>query len=128
MAMDAVTALEKRRLFSVSAHIRLLNNQDTIQAGQSIQVNALPTARGKGTSFGSGEAVTSRFQWDFGDPQGAYNRLPGFNAAHVYQKPGRYKVKLHVTNDAGEADAVSRIIRVTPAHRRAIYVNPWGND
>src|SRR5947199_10277798 len=101
MGFQLVTALEPRRFLSVSAHIRLLNNEDTIQVGQSVHVNALPTASGSGTSFGAGEAISSRFQWNFGDPRGDYNKLPGFNAAHVYDTPGTYKLTLRVTNEAG---------------------------
>ena len=123
-----MTALEQRRLLSVSAHIRLLGNGDAIQAGQSVHVNALPTASGLGTSFGNGDAITSHIQWDFGDKHGAYNRLPGFNAAHVYDKPGKYKLTLRVTDPTGQTDTASRIIQVSPATRRAIYLNPWGND
>ena len=94
MGFHLMTALELRRLFSVSAHIRLLNNESTIEAGQSVHVNALPTAKGVGTSFGSGDAITSHIEWNFNDPSGAYNHLPGFTAAHVYEKPGKYKVIL----------------------------------
>src|SRR5437016_4661888 len=127
MGFQLVTALEQRRFLSVSAHIRLLNNEDTIQAGQSVHVNALPTRSG-GTSFGSGEAISSRFQWNFGDPGGDYNKLPGFNAAHVYDTPGTYNLRLKITNDAGESDTASRVVTVKPANRRAVYVNPWGSD
>ena len=128
MGFHLMTALESRRLFSVSAHIRLLNNETTIEAGQSVHVSALPTAKGVGTSFGSGDAITSHIQWNFNDPSGAYNHLPGFNAAHVYEKPGKYKVTLRVTNAAGrDRHRVADHQRRRPTHRM-IYVNPWGND
>jgi hypothetical protein len=123
-----MTALEERRLLSVSAHLRILDNETTIQTGQSVHVTALGSKHIKGTDFGSGDAITSRFQWDFGDPKASYNRLPGFNAAHVYETPGKYKLSLKVTNAKGEVGAASAVIRVVAAHRRAIYVNPWGND
>src|SRR5581483_7573289 len=127
MGFEFMTALEKRRLFSVTAHLRVLNNETTIQAGESVHVSAMPTKNGAGTNFG-GDASASRIQWNFHDPSGAYNKLPGFNAAHVYEKPGKYKVTLKVTNAAGQTDTASRVIKVVAPQRRRLYVNPWGND
>jgi hypothetical protein len=128
MKFETMAALEQRRLLSVSAHIRLLGNTDVIQAGQSVHVNALPSKSGAGTNFGKGDAITSRIAWSFGDKHGAYNKLPGFTAGHVYEKPGTYKLTLRITDPTGESDTASRIIKVVSAKRRAIYVNPWGND
>src|SRR6478672_10051333 len=128
MGFQLMTALEERRFLSVSAHMRVLNNETTIQAGQSVHVSAMPTKHGVGTKFGSGDAITSQIFWNFHDPSGSYNHLPGFNAAHVYEKPGKYRVTLRVTNAAGETDTTSRLITVLPANRRAVYVNPWGKD
>ncbi len=128
MGFAEMTPLERRQLLSVAAHIRVLGNETTIQAGQSVHVSALGTKNAPGTNFGSGDAITSHIQWNFNDPSGAYNHLPGFNAAHVYEKAGKYKVVLRVTNADGESDTVSRLIRVVPAKRRPIYVNPWGKD
>ena len=62
-----MTALEPRRFLSVSAHIRVLGNETTIPAGQSIDVSAMPTKSGVGTSFGSGDAISSQIVWNFGD-------------------------------------------------------------
>ena len=36
--------------------------------------------------------VKNRYHWNFGDPAGRWNSLTGFNAAHVYDKPGSYTV------------------------------------
>src|ERR1051325_3440445 len=41
-----------------------------------------------------GTPVTTRYQWDFGDPAGTNNALRGFNAAHVYNKEGKYSITL----------------------------------
>ena len=35
------------------------------------------------------------YAWSFGDPNGSYNELNGFNAAHVYDRPGIYGVRLN---------------------------------
>jgi hypothetical protein len=49
----------------------------------------------------SGTPLTARYDWDFGDPGSKYNTLTGFNAAHVYEGPGKYTVKLTVTDETG---------------------------
>lgn len=42
-----------------------------------------------------GEPHLRDFRWDFGDEQGDYNLLGGFNAAHLYERPGSYIVSLN---------------------------------
>src|SRR5262245_61050195 len=44
----------------------------------------------------------NRYDWDFGDEAGKWNTLTGFNAAHVYDKPGVYTIGLTVTDPAGK--------------------------
>ena len=51
--------------------------------------------------------------FDFGDPSGAYNVLTGFNAAHIYQTPGDYTLKV---THPGTAD-VLKTIHVLPDKR-----------
>jgi hypothetical protein len=51
--------------------------------------------------------------FDFGDPAGAYNVLTGYNAAHIYDKAGTYKLTL---TRAGQPPAV-KTIHVQPDHR-----------
>src|SRR5205085_12413590 len=46
----------------------------------------------------------------------------------VYEKAGKYKLSLRVTNADGQVGTATQIIRVVPAKRRVIYVNPWGSD
>lgn len=128
MSREFFSTLESRQLLSsVNAHIRLVGS-DVIQAGQSISVDALATGKAKGTNFCSGSALTSEIQWSFGDPHGSFNKVVGFNAGHVYNKPGKYKVVLRVTSDKGQTDTASRIITVKAAAKTKIYLNPWGND
>ena len=75
-----------------------------------------------------GTPLTARYAWDFGDPAGAYNRLVGFVAAHVYDRPGTYAVTLTVTDEAGHVAAAHGSVTVDPDRRRAVYVAADGND
>src|SRR5207237_24195 len=84
----SIEHLEDRLLLSVTPVIRVLDNQTTILAGETIHAQGVPTKSGVSTQLGAGSAVSARFQWDFGDPKGSYDLLPGFNAAHVYDRPG----------------------------------------
>lgn len=61
-----------------------------------------------------GDFLNARFAWDFDvddtDPQGRYEHGEGFAAAHVFEKPGTYRVRLTVTDASGEtATAETRI-------------------
>ena len=60
-------SLEPRMLLTVSPHIQLLNNQDTVLPGQAIHVNAIQTGLAIGADLGVGTPLTARYQWDFGD-------------------------------------------------------------
>jgi hypothetical protein len=68
----------------------------SIMAGQSIHVD------GTGSKLGTGSPQNALFHWDFGDRNGSYNDLDGFNAAHFYEKSGTYKITLTITNQAGK--------------------------
>ncbi len=94
----------------------------TINAGQSIDVNALSS------SLNAGTPLTARYVWDFGDSGSAYNTLEGFNAAHVYANPGTYTVKLTLTNEAGKTSTASTTITVNASGRKVYYVSNDGSD
>src|SRR5580698_6531014 len=49
----------------------------------------------------TGTPLTTRYDWDFADETGKFNHLTGFNAAHVYDRAGKFNVKLTVTDSAG---------------------------
>ncbi len=72
--------------------------------------------------------LDSRYLWDFGDPDGRWNVLPGWNAAHIYDKPGRYTITLTVTDAAGHATHRTTWVRIAPDDRRRVYVSSNGND
>lgn len=73
----------------------------TRMAGLPIHVHAMQTP---------GVDQLSDIQWDFGDPKGRFNNLPGFNAAHVYETPGTYAITLRI-----DSQAIQRMVNITPA-------------
>jgi hypothetical protein len=62
--------------------------------GQPLHVEAT------GTVIPGADLEDARFRWDFGDAGSRYNQMDGFNAAHVYDRPGTYTVRLTVTAPA----------------------------
>jgi PKD repeat protein len=87
-----------------------------------VHVNAMEFPLAHGTP------LTARYSWNFGNPDGRFNTLPGFNAAHVYDAPGQYTITLGVTDEAGETDTVTSTIVISPNRRRVIFVSPEGSD
>jgi len=61
--------------------------------------------------------------FDFGDPASPYNRLTGFNAAHIYQKPGDYTLTLR---QPGKPD-ITKPVHVVPDRRPVMKVQPTDN-
>ena len=73
--------------------------------------------------LGRGTVLTARYQWDFGDPNGAHDKLEGWNAAHVYDAPGAYTITLTVTNELGVSATTTESVFVAPDSRPSIYVD-----
>ena len=94
----------------------------TLLPGQSVHVQALNSV------LGSGDALNSKFQWNFGDPGSAYNALVGYNAAHAYDKAGVYSVSLTITNPDGQTSTATASVTVQSDSRTTIYVAANGND
>src|SRR5581483_728532 len=76
----------------------------------------------------TGTPLTCRYQWDFGDPGSAFNTLEGWNAAHLYTKPGHYTVTLKLTDESGNVIHGTSILEIRPDQRRAVYVSADGDD
>ena len=76
----------------------------------------------------AGNLLTAKFQWDFGDTGSKYNRLVGWTAAHLYTQPGKYTIKLTITNENGKTSFVTRTIQVAASNRKVIYVSNDGSD
>ncbi len=94
----------------------------SVPAGTAIHVEALKS------TLNAGDVLSARFDWDFGDSGSKYNQLTGFNAAHLYDKPGTYTVTLTVTNSAGKVGTAQSKVTITADDRQVIYVSPSGND
>jgi PKD domain/RTX calcium-binding nonapeptide repeat (4 copies) len=86
-------------------------------------VNIAIDTRALNSTLGYGSPIDANFQWNFGDPNGQYNTLPGFNATHIYTTPGTYTITLTVTNGIYQASTVSAKITIGADTRRLIYVN-----
>lgn len=92
--------------------------QQSVMAGQAVHVNAVSSLLGEGAA-----PTTTRFDWDFGDPDGAYNALTGFNAAHVYDAPGQYVITLTVTNVNRKTSTTQYVVDIAADTRKVIYVD-----
>ena len=98
-----------------SAVITTLSGPRT--TGMAVNVNGLSSIVGTGTS------ITSNYAWNFGDSGSEFNELTGFNAAHVYDKPGNFTITLTVTNEAGLVSKTSQQVTITASARNQIYVD-----
>jgi hypothetical protein len=94
----------------------------TITAGQALHVSGLRTL------LKSGNPADAIFEWDFGDGNGQHNKLRGFNAAHVYENPGTYTVRLKVTDSLGRTASAATTVQVVAPARKVIYVSNAGSD
>ncbi len=70
------------------------------------------------------DPLTTRFEWDFGDPNSPRNALIGFTAGHAYDRPGTYTITLKATPAGKPAVALKRSIEIRPDNRRVIEVAP----
>ncbi len=93
-----------------------------VQAGHSIHVNALAT------NFKRGDALSAKYEWNFGDNDAKWNTLAGWNAAHVYDQPGTYTITLRVTNSAGKIATTSTNVTIAESTRRVVYISNDGSD
>ncbi|UCD74048.1 MAG: right-handed parallel beta-helix repeat-containing protein [Phycisphaerales bacterium] len=78
--------------------------------------------------LGVGDSLTARYMWDFGDPNGRFNTLVGWNAAHIYDHPGRYLITLTVTNERGRSSKTRVEVTVAPDDRRRVFISAEGDD
>ena len=50
------------------------------------------------SNLGAGTPLTATYEWDFGDPNGKYNKLRGWNVAHVYDNSGTSALYVNKNN------------------------------
>ena len=101
--------------------IRVVGDADRV-VGAAVHVHGIESV------LNGGDALAARYEWDFGDPSGRYNKLTGFNAAHVYDKAGVYTITLTVTNDTGASAKATLKVNVDAEERRTVYVDNRGSD
>src|SRR5262249_10530878 len=97
--------------------------ESSVAVNQAIHVEGISASK-----LNAGTALTALLVRDFGDPNGKYNKLEGFNAAHIYDTPGTYTIRLTITNEAGRVSTTSKTITITSDTRRRIYVSSAGSD
>lgn len=105
-----------------SGPAKLVSVPTGAMAPATVHVNALPIAPGAGTQ------LTARYDWDFGDPGSPYNRLVGWNAAHTYDRPGTYTIRLTLTDEAGTTTEHAEQVTIRPDARTTMYVAASGDD
>ena len=107
------------------------------RAGPLPSISALSTegmapftvhVHGLASTLDAGNTLTARFEWYFGDDGADGNDLVGWNAAHTYDSPGTYTVRLRITDETGARAAQTMQVIVQPANRTVVYVSPDGND
>ena len=64
----------------------------------------------------AGDFLDARFSWEFDvedtNPDGRYESGEGFVAAHVFEEPGTYRVRVSVTDRSGETETAETRITV----------------
>ena len=105
-------------------------------AGTAVHVNI--SAVDVAPSSASGDLLTHRYEWDFGDTTlgSSHNKLVGFNAAHVYDTPGTYSITLReydgsgnlITQSNGSPIANPVMITVSSMQRTPVYVSSTGSS
>jgi PKD repeat protein len=65
------------------------------------------------------DSISVSYKWDFGDGLSSYDKNP----THCYLKPGKYAVKLLVSNNSGISDSTSINIRVGISYVYEIVIN-----
>ncbi|MGE0617024.1 MAG: choice-of-anchor D domain-containing protein, partial [Bacteriovoracia bacterium] len=89
----------------------------------TVHVNAIHNC-----NLNAGNITTAQYDWDFGDPTGAFNRISSYGGAHVYEAPGTYTVSVRITNEAGGWVQRTATVNVSANTRARIYVANNGSN
>jgi len=90
-------------------------------APATVHVNALDIP------LASGTPLTAKYEWDFGDGTPTA-RLPGWNAAHVYDTPGTYTLSLRLTVDRMSFHVGSMSVVIKANTRKTLHIAQEGDD
>jgi len=80
------------------------------------------------TGLSASDYVGASWDWDFNDPSSPHKGTIGFLAAHVFDKPGTYKVTTRVHDLAGAAGMTTTTITVSAMSGTTYYVSSSGSD
>lgn len=72
--------------------------------------------------------LLTRYQWDFSDPAGRFSTLEGFNAAHIFDTPGDYTIRLQLTFPDHSTRILTSSIRLIADTRPTLYLSADGDD
>ena len=89
----------------------------------SLSVPAMVHVQAMDFPLGAGTSLTASYSWDFGDPGDKFNTIKGFNAAHIYDKPGTYRVMLKLQNEANVEKTYATTLTIPPDRRRTVYAD-----
>ena len=65
------------------------------------------------------DSISVTYNWDFGDGISSYKRNP----EHHYLKPGKYVIKLEISDNSGYSDSSSQLVRVGECSVYEIIIN-----
>jgi hypothetical protein len=85
------------------------------------------TVTAGGAFFEQSPAMGVVCTFDFGDPKGAFNVLTGYNAAHVYDRPGAYVLTVRPQGTTARNKPIKKTVHVVPDTRAVIKVAPGDN-
>jgi PKD repeat protein len=104
------------------AAVKLVSVSTGAMAPATVLVSAL------GITPRAGTQLTARYEWNFGDPGSSYNRLVGWNAAHTYDRPGSYTIRLTLTDESGARSEYTEQVTIQADARPTMYVSSAGDD
>lgn len=91
-----------------SQQVKILELPVALFTSNSTNLNCVPFRLQVTTTPSNAKTV----RWNFGDLESPYNSASGYNAEHIYTRPGSYEVKEFAYNESGCIDSMVRTIKV----------------